>query len=429
MYEMKSKNRRVEARAALRPLGAPALFFAALLLLNAPLHGFDASLSGSYKSYLNWIYDPAWESDSYGVSTGMLRLKASLYPTERSSVELAYLIYPEIRPDALSNGSRFLDPGTGAYRVIDLRRRLLPWSSSDVNNLGLYNELDRAAVTFRFPFADLSLGRQAVAWGSSRIVNTTDVIVPVEISTLDTEYREGVDALRLRIPLGAMHEIDLGYVFGKEFRFDRSAAFGRAKLYVLETDVGALAMLFQENLMIGLDLARAIGDAGSWLEAAYVVPDVVGGFDDPWADGYFRISSGLDYNLSGELYGYVEYHFNSPGAADASGYLQLPDDPAYSGGATYLLGRHYLGVGATYNLTPLLPATGRLLANLNDLSVMLSLSVEYNIKENVYLGGGCYLGFGENPSVSTIVPGQIQEYRSEFGAYPNLFYTTVKLYF
>jgi hypothetical protein len=66
------------------------------------------------------------------------------------------------------------------------------------------------------------------------------------------------------------------------------------------------------------------------------------------------------------------------------------------------------------------------LVNLTDPSVVLSLSLEYNIKENVYLESGCTLGFGENPLVSG---GEPIEYRSEFGAYPNLVYTAVKLYF
>ena len=138
-----------------------------------------------------------------------------------------------------------------------------------------------------------------------------------------------------------------------------------------------------------------------------------------------RLSLGLDYNFSDGLYGYLEYHFNSPGAADAQDYLQAASGPAYSEGGDYLLGRHYLGLGATYSITPLLPASAELLVNLNDLSAVLSMSLEYNVRENIYIGGGCTLGLGRNPLLNN---GDI-EYRSEFGAYPNLFYTVVKAYF
>jgi hypothetical protein len=312
--------------------------------------------------------------------------------------------------------------------VIDLRRRLLPWSSTDVNNINLSQELDRAVLTLRLPFADLSAGRQAVAWGSARIVNPTDVIVPLRFSALESEYRRGVDAIRVRIPFGAMHEVDLGYVFGEDFRFARSTAFGRASFYLLETDISALAMLFREDLMLGIDLARALGDAGAWIEGTYVVPDILSPGDpkDLWAEDYLRVSAGLDYNFSSGLYTYLEVHFNSPGETDAADYLQLADQAAYSDGGVYLLGRYYLGLGATYSLTPLLPVSGLVLVNLNDPSVVLSLSLEYNIKENVYMEGGCTFGLGKNPVLAGGVP---VEYRSEFGFYPNVVYTAVKLYF
>jgi hypothetical protein len=396
------------------------------LLPGARLPGLDASISGSYKTFLSWLYDPNYEGQSYGAAAGILRLGANIDPSQRSTVELAYVLSPEIRSPSLQAESTFLGLETGGYRAFDPPRRLLPWSSDGLNNISLNQEIDRALVSFHLSFADLSVGRQAIAWGSARSVNPTDVIVPMRFTTLDGEYRQGVDALRLRVPFGVAHEVDLGYVFGEDFRFESSAAFSRLKLYAAQTDIGVLAVLFKENLLLGLDLARAIGQAGGWLEAAYVIPDLAGTGEQLWTNDYVRLSLGLDYNLSGNLYGYLEYHFNSPGAAEAGGYLHAEGAPAYVEGGDYLLGRHYLDLGATYSITPLLPASAQLLMNLNDFSAVLSVSLEYNVRENIYIGGGCTLGLGRNPVLSG---GEIQEYRSEFGAYPNLFYTAVKVYF
>jgi hypothetical protein len=64
--------------------------------------------------------------------------------------------------------------------------------------------------------------------------------------------------------------------------------------------------------------------------------------------------------------------------------------------------------------------------NLNDLSAVVSLTLEYNVKENVYVEGGCSLGFGENP---VLLGGEPVEYRSEFGFYPNSAHAAVKIYF
>lgn len=429
MYERKSENRNDTHRGGVRFRALRGLWLlAGLLLLGLPLHGLDATLDGSYKSFLTWLYDPRWQGDSFGVSAGILRLKASLYAAEWSTVELAWRLYPEIRPASLEADSTFFGEENREYRLADFRRRLLPWSEADVYNISLSHELDRAAIAFHLPFADCTVGRQAVAWGSARIINPTDVIVPSRFSALESEYRRGVDAARLRIPFGTMNEVDAGCIFGEELRFDRSAAFGRLKLYLLETDLSMLAMVFREELMVGVDLARAIGQAGAWLEGAYVIPGALsaGGPGDPWAEDYLRLSAGLDYNFSGGLYTYLELHFNSPGRTDPGEYLQLLDDPAYTTGGTYLLGRYYLGLGASYPLTPLLPATGLVLVNLSDPSLVVSLSLEYNVRENIYIEGGCTLGLGENPVVSG---GDPVEYRSEFGAYPNAVYTAVKLYF
>jgi hypothetical protein len=406
-------------RASVVPLRILAV--ALFLLPVAGLPGLDASLSGSYKTFLNWLYDPNYDGQSYGAAAGILRLGASIYPSQNSTVELAYVLSPEISSPSLDTGSTFLDLKAGDYRAIDPPRRLLPWSSGSLNNISLDQEIDRALVSFHLSFADLSLGRQAISWGSARSINPTDVIVPVRFTTLDSEYRQGVDALRLRVPFGLNQEVDLGYVFGEDFRFERSAAFSRLKLYAAQTDIGVLAVLFKENLLLGLDLARAIGQAGGWLEAAYVIPDLAGD-GELWTNDYVRLSLGLDYNFSDGLYGYLEYHFNSPGAADARDYRQAESGPAYVEGGDYLLGRHYLSLGATYSITPLLPASAELLMNLNDFSAALSMSLEYNVGENTYIGGGCTLGLGRNPRSSG-------EYRSEFGAYPILFYTVVKVYF
>ena len=429
MYGTRSENKNPAAqRSRLGRLRRAGLAAGVLLALAFPAAGLDASAGGSYKSFLNWIYDPGWEGDSFGVSTGILRFKASIYPNEWSAVDLAYQLYPEIRPESLEQDSTFFSGGAGEYRVIDLRRRLLPWSSAKVNNISLSQELDRAAVSLHLPFADLSVGRQAVAWGSARIVNPTDVIVPVRFSALESEYRKGVDAVRLRVPFGGMNELDAGYVFGEQLRFDRSAAFGRLKLYLLETDISVLTMLFREDLMIGLDLARALGEAGAWVEAAYVIPDILSleAAQDAWAGDYLRLSAGLDYTFANGFYTYLEYHLNSAGESDAADYLQLAAEPAYSDGGAYLLGRHYLGLGGTYPLTPLLPASALALVNLNDLSLVITLCLEYNIKENVYVEAGCVLGLGENPVLAGGVP---VEYRTEFGVYPNTIYTALKLYF
>jgi hypothetical protein len=423
----KSSGTRIEA------LAAALLFTAGLLLLPASAFGFGRSFGGSYKTYLDWIYDAQWQGESSGIADNILRLDLNVRPADPLSVELAYVLYPEIRSTALQG----LDAQQGSYvtrraeyRFADPERRLLPVSAGDMDNIGLYQDIDRAVVTLRLPFADLYAGRQAVSWGSARVVNPTDILVPFRFLSLDTEYRKGVDALRIRVPFAGMSEIDAGYVAGQGFRFDQSAVFARTRLYVLKTDCTISGMIFRNNLLVGLDLARAVGQASAWLEGAWVVPDLIEMPEDPLRPSYAGVSAGVDYNFKGGLYGYLEYYFNSAVVNDPHDYLDIllnpGDHPAYSEGNVYLLGRHYLCLGGSYSVTPLLPVSCLLMVNLNDLSADLSISAEYNIRENFYLAGGVFLGLGPKPDVQGALP---VRYKSEFGAYPDLIYTAVKAYF
>lgn len=316
-----------------------------------------------------------------------------------------------------------------SYRAVDFDPRLYPSMNERVRDFTLYHNLDRLHADVRMPFADLILGRQAIAWGTARIVNPTDIIAPYTYDALDTEDRIGVDAVRLRVPIGFMGEIDAGYVFGEDAEWDNSAVFLRAKYYLWKTDISALTVAFRNNAMVGIDMARAIGGAGFWAEGAYVALDAFADCDRGY-DDYIRFSTGMDYCFSDRLYGFIEYHYNGAGAEQPEDYITNMDHPAYTEGAIYLMGRHYLAPGITFQITPLIMLYTQVLCNLTDPSAYLAPSAEYNLMENAYLSGGMYLGFGKTPQFDFR---SLDDYtitmRSEFRGYPNTFFVNLKVYF
>ncbi len=416
MYVMKSSNNRVKQ------------LICALCLALLPLTAaaaLDGSLHGTMKTFFLGMYDPLQQDDVYGISDTTLRLQARLYPTDTLLIESAYSLSPQVLSPTLQSGGfdeTFLSVGvgSGAYRAFDFEDRLFPLAADDVQNLAVYHNLDRFYASMYLPFGDVYVGRQAISWGSAHVINPTDIIAPFSFSSLNTEEKRGVDAVRLRMPIGAMSEIDLGYVAGKEFKVNQSAVFARMRFYLAETDISFLSMDFKENLLIGFDASRSLGGAGSWIEVAYGLPGAFSG-DGPATDQqYVNLSAGMDYNFGPKFYGYGEYHYNSAGKSDTGEYAEIEQQPgehiAYTEGSVYLRGRHYGALGGTYQLTPLMPVSGMVLLNLNDLSANLSLNFDYNFTENVYISGGCYLGLGETPE-------------SEFGAFPELYYISVKLYF
>jgi len=393
-------------------------------------------LSGYFKSFsiAYRLPDPVDASGApsqplLGQSLTRLRLSLSYAPSESVSYLIAYDISPRIQDPLFFHASPFaVSIATGSYRVADFRTPLIPGRDDPTGSFGLYHNLDRLSVTIKMKAGDLIIGRQPVAWGSGKVTNPTDVIAPFSFYELDKEERFGVDAVRYRLSLGTLSEFDAGYVFGEHFRFARSAFFVRDRLHVLKTDVSFMLIGYQDDLLLGLDLARSVGGSGVWLEAAYVEPDALNSAS-PKPPDYGRLTAGIDRSLTSKLYGFLEYHFNGAGSARPASYASLFSQPAYTRGTVYLMGRNYLSLGATYQASALITLTGLVIWNASDGSLALSPQAEYNISQNIYLGGGACLGLGRRPLTPLIGSSSPPALRSEFGSYPDFAYVSFRVYF
>ncbi|MYA99069.1 hypothetical protein F4X90_05225 [Candidatus Poribacteria bacterium] len=381
-------------------------------------------VGGYYKNFSTVFNSPFPDAPITGIVVNRLRFNLSYAPADVLSFAFAYDFTPRVQDPLLFSQSPFaVGVASSRYRVADLDSPIYPSEEEPVGSVGIYHNLDRASVQFSTEFADFSIGRDTIAWGSARIINPTDVIAPYTYDQLDTEDRVGVDAIRVRIPVGVMGEVDTGYIFGSRFDFDKSAVFLRTQLNAAETDFSILLLEFQRDLLVGLDVARGIGGAGFWLETAYVLTEP---FDDePDVSGnYLRTSVGLDYSFGGETYAFIEYHFNGAGAKKPENYLTNLERSAYTRGGVYLLGRHYLAPGFTHQLTPLISLSGQLLFNLSDPSTFVAPQIAYNVAEDIHLSVGGFVSIGKRPR-----NGESSEFQSEFGSYPNLFFSSFRVYF
>jgi hypothetical protein len=384
------------------------------------------ALSGYVKDFLLGLRPPG--VDGTAPAAGWLdladgRLQAIWRPRAELTFCAAYALQASFGDYDASQISVLQPPSVSAYRLGD-PGPLYAAPPDAAGHFTLTQNLDRAYATGAFGIGDLTVGRQPVAFGSAKVVNPTDVLAPFTFQTLDKEERSGVDALRLRIPWSDLGELDAGWVAGQDGRLDRSAGFIKPKLNVWGTDVTALAMVFREQGLLGLDLARSVGGASVWLETAYVWAGAFG--PERLADqDYLRVSAGADYNLADGLYGFCEYHFNGAGAAQPAAYLDLGGTVAYAQGADYLLGRQYLVPGLSYEVSPLLSVSGQVLWNLGDGSAFLGATATYSLDDNLALVGGAFLAAGRAPASAASGP----ELRSEFGSYPDEAYLSLKYYF
>lgn len=412
-----------------------------LLLISWPLLSFadqPLSLNGYYKNFFV-IYNlpnykkPALIPDQpdLGAVSNRLRLKLFYNLNDRLSFNVAYDFSPRIQDPALfATPPIMVGINSLSYRAVDFAARLYPAEDEKVGSFGIFHNLDRAQVEIKTAPADIVIGRQAMAWGSARVLNPTDIMAPFAFQELDTEERIGVDAVRIRVPLNTLAEFDAGYVFGKDFRFKQSAFFMRTKFYAARTDVALLLLGFRENFMAGCDIARSFGGAGFWLESAYVFVDLLNEDSFGKTNDYFRGTVGLDYSFSGKIYGFCEYHFSAAGAGKPEEYLKNLSKPAFTEGAVYLMGRHYLAPGVTYQMTPLLTGTAQALFNLGDPSAFLAPQVEYNIAQNIYVAAGAFFGIGKRPEIAiTNAATPALQFHSEFGGYPDIYFSAFRIYF
>ena len=396
-----------------------------LLFSTIALASDGPQISGYYKNFSTGLAPPLPDELIIGAVNNRLRLNCAYGPSDALSFDLSYDFTHRIQDPSL-----FSEPpiagaaGSLRYRVVDFDTTIYPDENDPAGSFDIFQNLDRASIAYGADFGDITIGRQAIAWGSARVVNPTDVITPYAYNQLDTEDRIGVDAIRVQIPIGVLGEFDTGYVFGENLAFERSAFFLRSQLNAVETDFSISLLGFREHLMTGFDIVRGIGGAGFWLETAYVYANAFDSGNEE-AENYLRVSIGLDYSFGGVAYGFIEYHFSSAGVGEPENYLTNLTQPAYTDGGVYLMGRHYFVPGLTFQITPLISLSGVVLSNLSDPSVFPSLQVEYNLAQDIYLSAGGFIGIGRRPETEN----EETQFRSEFGGYPTLFFSSFRIYF
>ena len=213
-----------------------------------------------------------------------------------------------------------------------------------------------------------------------------------------------------------MGEVDVGIVLGDDGKRDNSAAFVQVSRNFAGKDYNLAYVEYARQSLVSLSLQAEISAMGFWFEGAFVDGDV----------DHFRGSTGLDYAFSENTLGMIEYHYNGAGSGDADRYLPLLDTLPYRRGGVFLLGENYLLPSFSFRATPLLSLAMQAIVNLDDASGYTSLSAEYNIAENFYIDFAAYFFVGDDLTIS---PFQTPMLGSEYGANPNMLYTSIRWYF
>ncbi|MCK5036703.1 MAG: hypothetical protein KAS73_12490, partial [Candidatus Sabulitectum sp.] len=294
------------------------------------------------------------------------------------------------------------------FRITDPDARIFPAEWSGAENFSILQNIDRLSFQVRPARVRITLGRQAIFWGVSKSISPTDFIAPFPYGAINTDYRVGVDAIRAVYPIGMMSEIESGFVFGDKAEVEQNGYWLRTRLYALNTDISILAAGFRKNKQLGASLNRAIGGSVGWIESAVTKPEN--------EDSYWRLSTGLERSFyNSTFYGFIEYHFNSPGTENHEDYSTNLNQPAYTSGGVYLMAKHYLATGISVTANPLLTLNAGSLLNMNDHSIQFSAGGDYSLSDNAALNAGISSGLGEE--------------ETEFGNLPSIMHLIFSVYF
>jgi hypothetical protein len=365
---------------------------------------WDLSVGGgaiAYPQVKGWPDDsqpPAWTLDQ----TFSGRLNLAWYPDDALELGVHYGLSEQARLTQTESDDSWQQALATAQA--DFRWRDLDPSLVEDDPVRVSQNLDRAYVRSYSDWGDVTLGRQPISFGLARVYSPVDVILPSGLQAQEPSYRAGVDAVRWLLSLGAVTELDLGWVFGEDFVL---FARGYTQVDSVTWELTALTVN-QTHHVVGLGTQTALGNWGLWQESALLATDG----EDSDSPG-FRATLGLDQQLPGDVYVVAEYHFNSLG--QAGGYAAPDAGGWYQSGLVSAWGRHYLSLQASKPFSALWQGSLGQAINLSDGGMLLTGAVTRSLGNNSSVD----LTFEQTLAESPESVGGTVRVIDEYGVYPS----------
>ena len=284
--------------------------------------------------------------------------------------------------ESTESGPTFDQTPTGdEHRLLDLT-----WEVDRGDRHRLLHRFDRLALKYRSPRWAVTLGRDAVSWGSGVVFHPMDLFNPFAPTTVDQDYKAGDDLIRIERLFDDGSDLEMLAVarHGEVDDDTASIAFKyRALLGGSELDL--LAAQHYGGEVVGLGLRVPVG--GALVRSDLIaVDDAVG-----WTlSGVVNV----DYSFAvaqSSVYVFAEYFRNGLGVA------RLPDDldmlpdvlvDRLGRGETFTLMRDYLAVGAQFRWHALVNQNLTVIANLHDASKILQTAIGYDASDAARLQVG-----------------------------------------
>ncbi|RJQ65694.1 MAG: hypothetical protein C4530_00170 [Desulfobacteraceae bacterium] len=360
---------------------------------------------------------------------GLMRARFDLKYAETSllNADFAYEQRMRLQTEGAAGGigANILPSGEeAAFRIAQL-----DWQISEGGETFEWrHEIDRALAGFHPEWGEVTIGRQAIGLGRGRLFGAVDMFTPFSTTEVDREWRRGVDAARLEYHLSDTSSVEGIGVFGTSW--EESAFIGRVRGYLGPVDGELVFGKRGEDYLAAFVTSAAVLDAEVHAEAAlFEVPE------EPSDGGLFGsdrlvakavLGASYTFNIGNGLTFLGEYHYSGFGFSDIEETtVLLAADPdlakRFLRGDTQTLGRHNLGMQASYPVNEVLNAGLLVLTSAQDGSGLISPSAAWDLRRNVTLLASAFAPWGPRPTVGVL--------QSEYGGTPWSLFMQVNVYF
>jgi hypothetical protein len=401
--------------------------------------GLDGRLSTTNALVDNYDFEPFFgDKNTDQFSQNLLRLIAAGRPTERLSYEVHGIqsyTYSSAG-DGTTESPIFETSGADRrYRALDAT---WDWHDGDNNLASLW--LDRFNTKSALSWADITVGRQAITFGKAYFWNPLDIFLPFDPRQFDRDYKAGVDALRVDIPLGSFTGINLITVAGRELDSSRefiddgtldaswygSAVLGRMFTTLKGWDLAIQGGKIYGGYQLGTGLVGEIGPIEARAEVAYFWAQDSESLPAPLkgdlVEDAFTATVGFGHRFDNTLTVEIEYFFNGAGESDDLNESFV----RFSSGSSLQMSRHLTGLLVSYEFLPII--TGQLIGlySWDNPSGQIQPILTWSPSDNTEVLVGASVNFGDRPEQSST--GQVQ-LQSEYGTFPDFYFMQFKLYF
>lgn len=363
----------------------------------------DVSLHGSLKSFNLYIENFPHAGQDGVLSSDRIRLDLTGQLTHNFDLEFSLeqqlLWSSHIGVVALAENS--------VNRRLDLQKN---WHEGEQFSGQL--QVDRLNIHGKAGGLNWSFGRQAIGFGRISLFSPLDIIAPFPPDAIDVDVRPGVDAIRTTRYFGMAGQLGGLAIFGAEKK-DNSYLLTLGENFK-SVDFLAIGGRLRGRSMFGFGLAGELGKVGlkaelSWYQGIDLNQpqgDLYDDFGIAAVEGWYRFDNGL------VLLG--EYLFNGVGSDNPNEYPLVAVSAPITEGLSFLLARHYLLLGPSYQLHPLVTANGLLIYNIEDHSSLIRSQLVISLADNLQLDLFWVITTGQKAQLDSLT--QLPVIRSEFGS-------------